>query len=376
VLLAACQAPRPAAPTPTPMSALEPGTRAPLWAFRTEGEVWSSPAVSGGVVYFGSDDHNLYAVDVASAQARWTFATGAIVRSRPAVVEGVVYFTNDANILYAVDAESGAELWRFDMGKPYMERKPVTEGWDYMQSSPAVADGVVYTGSANPYFYAVDAATGREIWRFKAGWMYTRSSPAVADGLVYFGDWNGRIYALEAATGEKRWHYDTHGAIVPSPTVADGVVYIGSKFPCMYAFDAQTGELKWCFSYPHSIPWVESSAAVSDDTVFVGSSDWFRLNALDRDTGELKWYFTTKGDPWSSPAVSEGVVYIGATGGYLYAVDAASGRELWKMRTGPALVTVDPVRFDGGVVSSPVVADGVVYFGSLDGNLYAVSTAP
>jgi outer membrane protein assembly factor BamB len=120
---------------------------------------------------------------------------------------------------------------------------------------------------------------------------------------------------------------------------------------------------------------VESSAAVADGIVYVGSSDWFRVNAVDAQTGELVWDFETKGDPWSSPAVADGVVYIGATGGYLYALDAKNGSELWKVRTGPALATVDPVRFDGGVVSSPTVVAGVVYFGSLDGKLYAVSTA-
>ncbi len=96
--------------------------------------------------------------------------------------------------------------------------------------------------------------------------------------------------------------------------------------------------------------------------VYVGSSDWYKVNAIDIATGELKWDFTTQGDPWSSPAVSNGVVYIGATGGYLYALDGASGTELWKVKTGPALKTVEPVRFDGGVVSSPTVVDGVRLF--------------
>jgi outer membrane protein assembly factor BamB len=112
---------------------------------------------------------------------------------------------------------------------------------------------------------------------------------------------------------------------------------------------------------------------VANGIVYVGSSDWFKVNAIDAATGELKWDFTTKGDPWCSPAVSNGVVYIGATGGYLYALNALSGAELWKVKTDAALKTVDPVRFDGGVVSSPVVVDGVVYFGGLDGKLYAVS---
>jgi outer membrane protein assembly factor BamB len=231
----------------------------------------------------------------------------------------------------------------------------------------------VYVGSANPNFYAVDARTGQEKWRFKAG-LYVRSSPAVVNGVVYFGDWLGKVFALDAQTGQEKWSFSTGDSVVPSPTVVDGVVYIGSKYPCLYALDAQDGQKKWCFSYPSSIAWVESSAAVADGMVYVGSSDWMRLNAVDAATGQLKWYFNTKGDPWCSPAVAEGVVYIGATGGYFYALDAAAGRELWRVRTDKALKTMD-VRFDGGVVSSPTVVDGMVYFGSMDGKLYAVSTA-
>ncbi len=150
-------------------------------------------------------------------------------------------------------------------------------------------------------------------------------------------------------------------------------MYIGSKFPCLYAIDAATGQKKWCFKYPDGVPWVESSAAVANGMVYVGSSDWFKVNAIDAATGELKWDFDTKGDPWSSPAVANGVVYVGATGGFLYALDGATGAELWKVKTGPALQTVEPMRIDGGVVSSPTVVDGVVYFGSLDGKLYAVA---
>jgi len=294
------------------------------------------------------------------------------VRSRPAVADGTVYFSSDDGYLFAVDAATGKQVWKFDMGRPLAERKPIPQAWDYMQSSPAVADGLVFSGTSNMSFYAVDAGTGQAKWSVQVG-LYVRSSPMVVNGVVYFGDWLGTLHALDAQTGQAKWTFNTYGPVIPSPTVVDGVVYIGSKFPCLYAIDAATGEQKWCFKYPADIPWVESSAAVANGMVYVGSSDWFKVNAIDAVTGELKWDFNTKGDPWSSPAVSNGVVYIGATGGYLYALNALSGAELWKVKTEAALKTADPVRFDGGVVSSPVVVDGVVYFGSLDGKLYAVS---
>ncbi len=360
------------AETPAAGATLEPGYRAPLWTFSTDGEIWSSPAVQDGVVYFGSDNHFLYALDLKTLALKWKFKAGDIVRSRPAVAGGTVYFTADDNQLYALDAQNGKAVWQFDMGKPFEARAPIPKSWDYMQSSPAVAGGVVYVGSAGSNFFAVDAITGKEKWRVPVG-LYVRSSPAVVNGVVYFGDWLGKVYALDAQTGQTKWTVNTYGSVVPSPTVVDGMVYIGSKYPCLFALDAQTGEQKWCFAYGNS--WVESSAAVVDGVVYAGSSDWDRVNAVDAATGELKWYFTTKGDPWCSPAVSNGVVYIGATGGFFYALDAASGAEKWRLQTAKQIATQD-ARFDGGVVSSPVVAGGVVYFGGLDGKLYAVSTAP
>lgn len=353
----------------TSANAAGPGTV--LWTYATQGEVWSSPTVQDGVVYFGSDDYSLYAVNVKTHKLKWRFETSDIVRSRPAVAEGIVYFSSDDGYLFAVNARTGKQIWKFDMGRPLIARKPVPESWDYMQSSPAVADGVVYSGTSNKEFYAVDAKTGREKWRVQIG-LYVRSSPAVINGVVYFGDWLGTFYALDAKTGQTKWTFSTYGPVIPSPTVVDGTIYVGSKFPCLYAIDAGTGQQKWCFSFGSS--WVESSAAVVNGTIYVGSSDWQRVSAVDAATGEPKWHFQTKGDPWCSPAVSNGVVYIGATSGYFYALDAASGAELWSIRTGKALKTVEPVRFYGGVVSSPTVVNGVVYFGGLDGKLYAVST--
>jgi outer membrane protein assembly factor BamB len=343
-----------------------------LWTYATQGEVWSSPAAANGVVYFGSDDHSVYAVNVKTHKLNWKFETSDIVRSRPAVANGIVYFSSDDGYLFAVNAKNGRQVWKLDMGRPVASRKPVPESWDYMQSSPAVADGKVYSGTSNPNFYAVNARTGRIEWQTQVG-LYVRSSPAVVDGVVYFGDWLGTLYALDAKTGTTKWTFNTFGQVIPSPTVVDGIIYIGSKFPCLYAIDAQTGEQKWCFKYPANIPWVESSAALAEGLVFVGSSDWDKVNAINASTGELKWDFTTEGDPWSSPAVANGVVYIGSTGAGLYALDAASGSELWTVETGAPLKTVDN-RFSSSVVSSPLIVDGVVFFGSLDGKLYAVST--
>ncbi len=112
------------------------------WNFKTDGDVFSSPAVCGGVVYCGSHDDHLYALDAEGGEELWRFKTGGWVSSSPAVCDGVVYFGSDDGCVYALDAESGEERWRFKTGYS-------------VTSSPAVCGGVVYCGSWDDYIYAL-----------------------------------------------------------------------------------------------------------------------------------------------------------------------------------------------------------------------------
>lgn len=381
-VVSATRTPKPtSSPSPTEITSPTPAAlREPFWTFTTQGEIWSSPVVQDGVIYFGSDDHFLYAVELVHHLVKWKFETGGLVRSRPAIADQRVYFTSDDNYLYAVDAQSGEEAWRFDLGKALRPRGSLESNeWDYSISSPAVMDGTVFAGSGNDNFYAVDASTGQEKWQFQAKGPI-RSSPVAAEGVVYFGDSFGMLYALNSQTGQEEWHFYTNNGYyaVSSPTVVDGIVYVGNRGmnPALYAIAAQNGEQQWHLPFEGS--WVDSSAALVDGVVYIGSSDWLRLSAINATTGNLKWQFRGSGYMWCSPAVADGVVYIGDTDQYFYAVNATTGQEKWRVQIGNALKTVVSASrpFHGGVVSSPVVSDGVVYFGGLDGKFYAVSTAP
>ncbi len=373
LLASACQ-PSPAA-TAAPKPAAAAGTV--LWTFQTKGAVWASPAVYDGVVYFGSDDHFVYAVDAGSQQLKWKFETGDLVRSRPAFADETIYFTSDDGNLYALNARDGKETWRLDIGNAKVKRQPLRKGYDYLQSSPAVAGGVVYVGSADSNLYAVDAKTGQEKWRFAARgaarWPM-RTSPTIANGIVYTGNGWDTLFAVDARTGQETWHFDGCGN-QPTPAVVDGVVYEGGRPGMVYALDALTGQKKWEFSYGAGM-FVESSATLVDGVVYVGSSYTSAFFALDSATGKKKWAFPTSGSAWSSPAVANGVAYIGSNNeyikeGYFWAVDTQTGQAKWQLKITSTLDTAGVY----GVVSSPAVANGVVYFGGLDGNLYAVSTA-
>jgi hypothetical protein len=155
------------------------------WAYWTGGTVFSSPAVAGGVVYVGSGDGNVYALNAATGAKQWAYWTGGSqVTNSPAVVGGVVYFGSEDNTLYALNAATGAKQWT------YRTRGP-------MNSPPTVANGVVYAGSGDGNLYAFDAATGAKQWAYQTG-EYIYSSPAVANGVVYAGahDENGYVYAF------------------------------------------------------------------------------------------------------------------------------------------------------------------------------------
>jgi outer membrane protein assembly factor BamB len=339
---------------PTPVPTLVPPTTVPtpgplpalLWRFETSDDVASSPAVVDGVVYVGSNDGYLYALDAATGDRRWRFKTAGPVYPSPAVVDGVVYIGGGSSY-YALDAATGEEHWRF-------QHTAVS----HVYCSPAVADGIVYVGGGSRV-YALDADTGEELWRFQPAWNSV-FSPAVAEGVVYIASEDGYIDALDAATGNQLWRFEAGDQVESSPAVADGVVYIGSYdsyvyTDYVYALEADTGEELWRFDIDGS---VRSSPTVAEGVVYIGSFD--HLYALDATTGEERWRFETPAWVRSSAAVAEDMVYIGGFHG-LYALDEATGKELWRFET------------EGYVESSPAVADGVIYIGSHDGYIYAIT---
>ena len=137
----------------------------------------SSPAVVNGVAYFGSADHNAYALNATTGALLWSFLTGGSVNSSPAVLNGVVYIGSEDHNVYALNARTGAKVWSFNTGQAGI-------------TSPAIANGVVYVGAerddTNNNFFALNATTGALLWSGSGvGPPTVFSSPAVANGVVY-----------------------------------------------------------------------------------------------------------------------------------------------------------------------------------------------
>ena len=326
----------------------------PLWEFTTAGAIASSPSLVNGVVYVGSNDYNLYAVDASTGRRIWNYTTETnnYVSTGPAVVDGIVYIGGLRTKIYAVDASTGALIWNYTVPAPSTTRSTIS-------SSPAVANGVVYVGSFDNNIYALNAATGTLLWNYTTG-NFVFSSPAVVNGIVYVGSCDNKIYSLDATTGAHLWNFTTGSYVVSSPAVANGVVYVGSRDNNIYALNASTGAFLWNFTTGGM---VDSSPAVANGVVYVGSYD-NNTYALNADTGVLIWNHTTGSGVRSSPAIANGVVYVGSNDNNTYALNANTGALIWNYTTGAE------------VSSSPAVDDGVVYIGSRDKNLYALGSPP
>jgi outer membrane protein assembly factor BamB len=324
-----------------------PDTNQTAWTHTTGAMVSSSPAVADGVVFVGSWDHNVYALNASTGNLVWNYLTGDSVLSSPAVADGILYVGSYDNNVYALNATTGTLTWKYKTGTG-----TPSSG---VRSSPTVASGIVYVGSFDDKVYALNATDGTLIWRYKTG-NYVESSPAVADGKVYVGSDDNNVYALNATTGAYIWSYTTGGPIFDSsPSVANEMVYVCAGDE-LYALNASTGAGVWSYTTGTSM---YCSPANADDKIFVGSMDC-KVYALNDSTGDPLWNYTTGSGVESSPAVADGKVYVGSDDNNVYALNATTGAYIWSYKTG------------NNVWSSPSIADGIVYVGSMDDSVYAL----
>jgi len=301
----------------------------------------------------------LNTTNISHLKLNWSYATSGAIESSPAVANGIVYVGSNDGKLYAFDASCHSAcqpLWSYPTG-------------DRISSSPAIANRLVYIGSEDGNFYAFDAScrsSCQPLWSYPTG-SSMNSSPAVANGVIYVS--SDKLYAFDASCRhacQPLWYATGHYISSPSsPAVANGVIYVGSwDDHKLYAFDTNChSDCQPLWSYPAG--WsISSSPTVANGIVYVGSED-SRVYAFDAScrSGCLPlWSYPTGLGIYSSPAVANGVVYVGSEDHKLYAFDTSCHRAcqpLWSYTTG------------SNINSSPAVANGVVYVGSGDGKLYA-----
>ncbi len=300
---------------------------------------WSGGTVADGTLFVGSKEGRLVAINTADGGRQWSeplkssgtaggfgcapalgggcagAAAGVAIYGTPIVSGELVYIAGYNGKVYAFNSSSLQMRWVYPR-EDYLS--PIIGGL-------TMALDKVYFGTSGGKVYALDAATGDEVWEFQTG-DESWSTPAVDGNMLFITSFDKKLYALDAADGSKRWELETEGAIASTPLVHNNTVYVGSFDRHLYAVDAVTGRQIWRFP-------------VTDE----GESN------------PENWF-------WAKPIVYNNIIYAGCLDGKVYALNAEGGGKL--------------AEFDLGspVSSSPVLVDSSIIFASQQGVIYALDT--
>ena len=201
-----------------------------------------------------------------------------------------------------LDKQSGAERWRAKVDAATPPRLPGTDEksrWDRYGSSVVVDGPRLYVASRDKHLYALDAASGKELWRLATSDLMT-ATPTLWRDLLLFADFAGKVQAVDARDGKPRWSYDARLAVAGDLVVDDaGRVFVGSRSYDLIALDAATGKELWKHYYWFS--WIESPPVVRGQTVYTGSSDGVGVYAIDTATGARRWKARVPAGPGRAP---------------------------------------------------------------------------
>ena len=260
------------------------------WKVEFPGKIYSTPALSGKYLVFGCSDGNIYALNASDGSLKWSFKTGKAVLASPVVMDGKVYAGGSDGAFRCIDLKSGKTIWTYDnveghaVSTPYASRErvvfgtwggklysldPVTgrEHWVWSvgkaskMSSPAstlplYSSGRVFVAVPDRQVYAIDAVTGRQLFRVKGG----RDAICLgSDGrTVYSKEMFGKAYAFPSDVAEpsgpmlpdacKTWVADNHAGYDIAPTALsekDGILYIPTDKGNIIALRASDGTFLW-----------------------------------------------------------------------------------------------------------------------------------
>ena len=318
-----------------------------LWKFKTGGPVKSSPAIVDDLVFVGSSDKNVYAINLNTGQPVWAYPTTDAVEAAPCVIEGSVFVGSSDGFLYALDAKDGSLKWKYQtegqiLGAANWTRGPAGQLW-------------ILVGSYDNKLHCVDSADGKVAWTYETD-NYINGSPAVDNQRAVFGGCDALIHVVSLIDGSNIAEIDGGSYIAASAAFLEGQVYVGNYDNVFIRADVAAGAIVW--KYADSDSPFFSSPAVGQSVVVVGGRDK-RVHCIGRNDGKAIWTFPTLGEVDSSPVICGDKVVVGSQDGRLYVLRLSDGTKVWSYETGQA------------ITSSPAVAGGMVVVGCDDGYVYA-----
>ncbi len=321
-----------------------------LWEITTPDGVTSTPVISNGKTYVGSLSGDLHSIDLKTGKVEWSYRTKESANPKEfapgfnaplSMNDKLVFGGDDFGIFHAVNIETGKKAWTFE-----------TEG-EIVGGSIVIKDNVIF-GSHDGHLYCLNTHTGEKVWAADTGGP-VNGTPCVIGNLTFTTGCDKpilRVFNLE--TGEEAGEVPLDALLLASAAAKDDKLYFGSDGGIAFALDWQKKSLDWEFSVPNRKQQMQSSPAITETAIILGSRDK-TLYALDRKTGELKWSFQTRGRVDSSPVVCGKRIFFGSSDKNIYALNL-EGQEVWKYYAKQS------------ITGSPAIVDGYMVIGTDSSN--------
>jgi outer membrane protein assembly factor BamB len=193
------------------------------WKFKTEGQIFGSPAVAEGKTFLVGCDSQLHVIEVVSGKEVRSVELGGQTAGSACVLGDTLYIGTMRNEVKAIDWKKGDAVWTFTPGRNAQA----------FYSSPAATNKYILIGSRDRRLHAIDRIKGTAVWSFPTG-AHVDSSPVVAGKQVVLGSLDSNLYVLDLDTGKQLQRIELDGAINASPVVIDGLVLVGTRKGTLY----------------------------------------------------------------------------------------------------------------------------------------------
>lgn len=333
--------------------------------FETDASIRSSILANEGILYFGNESCEFYAVEINTKQQLWKYTTEEAVQSLPVFSNEMIIF-NAGNTLYGLSSENGDEIFKVTHASAVSKRLS-NEDYTYNEAGAVVSDGIAYYNALNGDLVAVDIAIGDIIWTVPAVYEGVAGSGAnFYEGKLYWVDTAGILCCADINTQEMVFMFNIRDKIYGPMHINDGKIYIAGRNCRLYCIDAESGNLIWASFADDQTTWFSGGSVCAGDIVYTGTSDRRAIFSFDKNTGEFNRIYSTEANVYTQPVLNGDNLIITATDVYslrrsfIMEFDTENHTKLWR------------AYIEDAILSSPAVYDGTVFFGSDSGNVYYV----
>ena len=319
-----------------------------VWHKALKGGIYSTPVTDSKSLFIGDDVGVMYSLDLKSGKTNWTFDTGMRIVGSPAVSHGVVVFGSANYNIYGLDAKTGKELWHITTNQAVM-------------GATTIHNDVAYIGGGDGRMFAIDIHTGKVKWSFNELKNYVLTRPLVYKDKLYFGCWDTHLYALNLADGSLVWKWNngkSNPKLSPAsvwPVAANGKIFITAPDRYFTCLDAETGAEIWRTKEYK----VRETVGMSEDGKTVYSKCmWDTIVAIHTTPHYTTLHHTTPVTRWvthadfgyehnpAMPLEKDGTLWVSTKNGLLLGMDATTGTVLWRHKIGNSILNT-PLPLSG-----------------------------